>query len=334
VPTNQQRRDAAKRKLERQLQRREQQDRARRQRLVIIGVIAAVLVISGGIWLFVTRDSGSNTADSSTPAGTDATAPAEPTTPCSYPASGTAAKEVSAPTNLEPLNTGTVESTIVLNGQDVPVTLNREAAPCGVNAYLSLASQGFYDNTECHRLTVSEQLNILQCGDPSGQGNGGPGYSFATEVATDATYPVGTVALANAGPDTNGSQFFIVYGTTTISPDYTILGTVGGEGMRAVDEVAAQGVQNGAQEGPPNDTAVIAKVTVPDGALDGTGTYETATPSDVLPTDPLATDPLATDPAATDPLPTDPAATDPAVVDSGAATTAEQPAVTSSEGAG
>ena len=218
MPTNQQRRDAAKRKLERQLQRREQQDRARRQRLVIIGVVAAVLVISGGVWLFVTRDSGSNTAaDASTTAGTDATRAAEPTTPCSYPASGTAAKEVSAPTNLEPLNSGTVESTIVLNGQDVPVTLNRELAPCGVNSFLSLASQGFYDNTECHRLTVSEQLNILQCGDPTGQGNGGPGYSFATEVATDATYPVGTVALANAGPDTNGSQFFIVYGTTTIA---------------------------------------------------------------------------------------------------------------------
>ena len=87
----------------------------------------------------------------------------------------------------------------MLNGQDVPVSLNRAIAPCGVNSFLSLASQGFYDNTTCHRLTVSEQLNILQCGDPTGKGNGGPGYSFATEVATDATYPVGTVALANAG---------------------------------------------------------------------------------------------------------------------------------------
>ena len=106
----------------------------------------------------------------------------------------------------------------MLNGQDVPVSLNRAIAPCGVNSFLSLASQGFYDDTTCHRLTNSEQLNILQCGDPTGQGNGGPGYSFATEVAGDATYPVGTVALANAGPDTNGSQFFIVYGTTTARP--------------------------------------------------------------------------------------------------------------------
>ena len=292
MPTNQQRRDAAKRKLARQLQRREEQDRARRQRLVIIGVVAAVLVISGGVWLFATRDSSSNTASDAT-SSTDASASTEPTTPatpCSYPASGTAAKQVSPPTNLEPLNSGTVDSTIVLNGQDVPVSLNRAIAPCGVNSFLSLASQGFYDNTTCHRLTASEQLNILQCGDPTGKGNGGPGYSFATEVATDATYPVGTVALANAGADTNGSQFFIVYGATTLSPEYTILGTVTGDGMSVVNGIAAQGVQQNRQDGLPVTTATIGKVTVPDGALDGTGTYTTASsPAAEAPSDGLST---------------------------------------------
>ncbi len=278
MPTNQQRRDAAKRKLERQLARREEQERARRQRLVIIGVIAAVLVISGGIWLFVSR--GDNSTAASDASATDASESAAPTTPCSYPASGTAAKEVSAPTNLEPLNTGTVESTIVLNGQDVPVSLDRAGAPCGVNAFLSLASQGFYDNTSCHRLTVSDQLNILQCGDPTGQGNGGPGFSFATEPPASGDYAVGTVALANAGADTNGSQFFIVYGKTTLSPEYTILGKVTGEGMRVIDGIAAKGVQNGAQDGPPVETATIAKVTVPGNALEGTGTYASASASD------------------------------------------------------
>ena len=302
MPTNQQRREAAKRKLQRQLQRREEQDRARRQRLVIVGVVAAVLVIAGTVWFFVSGPTSSTASDSSSSTAADATgseAASEPTTPCSYPAAGTAAKDVTAPTNLEPLNSGTVDSTIVLNGQDVPVSLNRQIAPCGVNSFLSLASQGFYDNTSCHRLTVSEQLNILQCGDPSGKGNGGPGYSFAPEVATDATYPVGTVALANAGPDTNGSQFFIVYGNTTLSPEYTILGTVTGEGMKVVDEIAAQGVQNGAQDGPPVATTDIAKVTVPGDALEGTGTYETATPSDQA-TDGLSTDGLSVDPGAID----------------------------------
>lgn len=299
MPTNQQRRDAAKRKLERQLQRREEQDRARRQRLVIIGVIAAVLVISGGVWFFTTRDSSDTASDGTS--STDAAAstePAEPETPCSYPASGTAAKEVSPPTNLEPLNSGTVDATIVLNGEDVPVSLDRALAPCGVNSFLSLASQGFYDDGTCHRVTTSEQLNILQCGDPTGKGNGGPGYSFATEVATDATYPVGTVALANAGADTNGSQFFIVYGPTTLTAEYTILGTVTGEGMSAVNEVAAQGAQKGAQDGLPVTEAIIAKVSVPSDALEGTGTYETAAPSDEIPADGLSTDGL--DPGSVD----------------------------------
>ena len=322
MPTNQQRRDAAKRKLERQLQRREAQDRARRQRLVIIGVVAAVLVISGGVWLFVTRDSGSDTASDASSTDIASSEPAAPETPCSYPAYGTAAKEVSPPGNLEPLNTGTVDSTIVLNGQDVPVSLNRELAPCGVNSFLSLASQGFYDNTDCSRLTVSEQLNILQCGDPTGQGNGGPGYTFATEAATDATYPVGTVALANAGADTSGSQFFIVYGATTLPASYTILGTVTGEGMKIVDEIAAQGVQNGAQDGPPVAVTTIARVTVPEGALEGTGTYVTATPSDeLLPTDELSTDGI------------DPTAVDPTAVESPAVESpAVEPTVTVSSG--
>ena len=147
-----------------------------------------------------------------------------------------------------------------------------------MNSFLSLASQGFYDDTTCHRLTTSDQLNILQCGDPTGRATAVPGTASPPRSPRDATYPVGTVALANAGADTNGSQFFIVYGTTTLSPAYTILGTVTGDGMSVVNGIAAQGVQKGAQDGPPVAAATIAKVTVPDGALDGTGTYETASP--------------------------------------------------------
>lgn len=319
MPTNQQRRDAAKRKLERQLARRQELDRARRQRLVIVGVVAAVLVISGGIWLFVSRDNGSTAADPST----NTSESAAPTKPCAYPASGTAAKPVNAPANLEPRNSGTVESTIVLNGQDVPVSLDRATAPCGVNAFLSLASQAFYDNTQCHRLTVSDQLNILQCGDPTGQGNGGPGYSFATEPPANGQYPVGTVALANAGADTNGSQFFIVYGKTTLSPKYTILGKVTGQGMRVIDGIAAKGVQNGAQDGPPVETATIGKVTVPGDALEGTGTYVSASPSadsgvpggEVPPPAPAPSAPVPSAPA---PAPSAPAASAPAASSGGA----------------
>ena len=160
-----------------------------------------------------------------------------------------------------------------------------------MNSFLSLASQGFYNETTCHRLTVSPALNILQCGDPSGQGNGGPGYSFTTEVSDTATYPVGTVALANAA-GTNGSQFFIVYGETTLPPEYTIVGNVTGDGMAVIEQIAAGGIANGGQSGPPATTATIEQITVPADALDGTGTYETATetavPTDgVVPTDVL-----------------------------------------------
>jgi peptidyl-prolyl cis-trans isomerase B (cyclophilin B) len=282
VPTNQQRRDAAKRKLERQLARREAAERARRQRMVIIGVVAAVVIVAGGVWLFVSRDSASTAADESTTSAE--TSPTEPTTPCSYPESGSTAKEVSPPSNLSPLNSGTVDVTMVLNDQDVPMTLDRATAPCGVNAFLSLASQGFYNDTNCHRLTKSDQLNVLQCGDPTGQGNGGPGFTFASETTGTETYPVGTVALANAGPDTTGSQFFVVYGTTTIDPSYTILGQVTGDGMSVIQDIASQGVQQNAQDGAPVASATINSINVPDGSLEGTGTYETAPSSESVDT--------------------------------------------------
>lgn len=278
MPTNQQRRDAAKRKLERQLARREAAERARKQRMVIIGVVAAVVIVAGGVWLFVSRDSSSTASGASS--STTATSSTAPATPCTYTESGSAAKPVSAPSNLSPLNSGTVDVTMVLGGKDVPMTLNRATAPCGVNSFLSLAQQGFYNDTNCQRLTKSDQLNILQCGDPTGQGNGGPGYTFASETTGNETYPVGTVALANAGPSTTGSQFFVVYGNTTIDPSYTILGQVTGDGMSVIQDIAKQGVQNNRQDGAPVAAATINSMNVPDGSLEGTGTYETATPSE------------------------------------------------------
>lgn len=304
MPTNQQRRDAAKRKLERQLARREAAERARKQRLVIIGVVAAVVIVAGGVWLWTTRGSSSTASDAS--ASTAETSSTAPATPCTYTTAGSPAKDVSPPANTSPLNTGTVDVTVVLNGKDVPITLNRATAPCGVNAFLSLASQGFYNDTDCHRLTKSDQLNILQCGDPTGQGNGGPGYTFASETTGSEAYPVGTVALANAGPSTTGSQFFIVYGATTIDPAYTIIGTVTGDGMAVVQDIAAQGVQNNRQDGAPIGAAKITSVNVPDGSLDGTGTYQTATPSDGAGSvEPGSVEPGATDTAVPSEQPSD-----------------------------
>jgi peptidyl-prolyl cis-trans isomerase B (cyclophilin B) len=293
VPTNEQRREAAKRKLERQLVRREERERGRRQRLIIIGVVAAVLVIGGGIWIATTRGGGSSTASSGTGTETAASSSAAPKTPCSYTTVGKAAKKVNKPSNLSPLNTGTVAATITLNGQKVDATLDRAAAPCTVNSFLSLASQKFYDGSPCWRLTGNSALNILQCGDPTGVGNGGPGYTFADELSKTKTYPKGTLAMANSGADTNGSQFFIVYKDSTLPAAYTVFGKISDAGMSVIQDIAGKGIKNNSQDGPPVAKAVIDSVSVPSDALTGTGTYASASasaaPSNGAPSGPTGT---------------------------------------------
>lgn len=274
MPSNQQRREAAKRKLERQLVRRQERERGRRQRLIIVGVVATVLVIGGGIWYATSRGGNKSTTASDTTPTPTATA-AAPKTPCSYPKAGKAAKAVKVPTNLSPANTGTLAATITMNGQKVDVTLDRAAAPCTVNSFVSLAAQGFYNSSPCWRLTGNSALNILQCGDPTGVGNGGPGYTFADELTKTKTYPKGTIAMANSGPGTasNGSQFFIVYQDSTLSPDYTVFGKVSDTGMTVIQDIAAKGVKNNTQDGPPVVKTTIDSVTVPTDAVVATGSY-------------------------------------------------------------
>ena len=316
MPSNQQRREAAKRKLERQLVRRQEQAKARRQQLLVAGVVIAVLVI-GGVIAFVTLRKPSSTADSQNTSGAsgESSAPssAAPATPCSYPSADApkTVKPVSAPTNLSPANTGTVTSVLTLNGQPVTVTLDRKAAPCTVNSFLSLASQKFYDGTDCWRLTASDALNILQCGDPSGKGNGGPGYTVADENATETKFPAGTVAMANSGPGTSGSQFFVVYKDSVLAGGgYSVFGKLDAAGLKVVADIAAKGVAGGAQTGAPAQKATISAVTVPDGALAAAGTYPSSAPPSEppVPGDPGApggTEPPApqSDPSAPAPAP-------------------------------
>jgi peptidyl-prolyl cis-trans isomerase B (cyclophilin B) len=133
----------------------------------------------------------------------------------------------------------------------ITVKMLTSAAPCTTFSFRFLASQGYYNQTHCHRLTVQD-IYVLQCGDPTGTGSGGPGYAFNDENLTGATYPAGTVAMANAGPNTNGSQFFFVWKNTTLSPAYTPFGTVIG-GMNVLAKIAAAGddQQNGPGDGYP-----------------------------------------------------------------------------------
>ncbi len=136
---------------------------------------------------------------------------------------------------------------------DINVDLDAGATPCTVNSFLSLAEQGYFDGTDCHRLTT-QGIWVLQCGDPTGTGSGGPGYAFDDELTGAETYPAGTLAMANAGPGTNGSQFFLVYEDSLgLPPDYTVFGTISPEGLKVVQEIGAKGTADGAPDGAPKE---------------------------------------------------------------------------------
>jgi peptidyl-prolyl cis-trans isomerase B (cyclophilin B) len=144
----------------------------------------------------------------------------------------------------------------------IVIKLDPAKAPCTVNSFVYLAAQKYFDATPCHRLTTAG-IFVLQCGDPTGTGSGGPGYEFGDENLTGAMYPAGTVAMANAGPGTNGSQFFLVYKDTTLAPNYTPFGTITG-GLAVIQKVAAAGSDNsnGDGDGKPNLPVEITSVTV------------------------------------------------------------------------
>jgi peptidyl-prolyl cis-trans isomerase B (cyclophilin B) len=134
----------------------------------------------------------------------------------------------------------------------ITVRMLTDKAPCTTFSFRFLASRGYFNQTHCHRLTV-QRIFVLQCGDPTGTGSGAPGYSFNDENLAGATYPAGTVAMANAGPDTNGSQFFFTWKDTTLHPNYTPFGTVV-SGMDVLQRIAAAGddQQNNPGDGYPN----------------------------------------------------------------------------------
>jgi peptidyl-prolyl cis-trans isomerase B (cyclophilin B) len=159
--------------------------------------------------------------------------------------------------------TGRVPATITTNLGDVTLELDAAKAPCTVHSFAHLAEHEFYDGTDCHRLTTAG-IWVLQCGDPSGTGTGSPGYALDDEnlpASAMPPYPRGTLAMANAGPGTGGSQFFLVYRDSDIPPNYTVFGTVTG-GLELLDRVAAAGTDNGGTDGRPMLEVQIEEVTI------------------------------------------------------------------------
>lgn len=192
------------------------------------------------------------------PSGTKDAVPSGATTSCQYNSSGHPAKAVDPPEGRSVATTGTVVLTLSMPLGPVVMTLNRADAPCAVHSLESLAGQGFFTGTSCHRLTT-EGIFVLQCGDPSGTGKGGPGYTFSSELGAatalctgsdkqSCVYPHATIAMA--APETTGSQFFIVYQDSKMAPKYPVVGTIDTKGLSVVRGIAARGVSPSSSPSP------------------------------------------------------------------------------------
>ncbi len=148
------------------------------------------------------------------------------------------------------------------NRGTIAIALLNNKATCTVNSFVYLTGKKYFNDTPCHRLTTSG-IFVLQCGDPTGTGRGGPGYKFADENLAGAKYPAGTVGMANSGPGTNGSQFFLVYKYSPLPPDYTLFGTIV-TGLGVIRDIAKAGSDNsnGKGDGHPKEKVTINSVTI------------------------------------------------------------------------
>ena len=168
---------------------------------------------------------------------------------------------VAAPSGV--LNEKITSFTLVTNCGDIEIAVDQAEAPMTITRLTTLARAGYFDASLCHRLTT-QGLYVLQCGDPTATGSGGPAFTFPDEnlpAGVENNYPAGTVAMANSGANTNGSQFFLVFADTTLGPNYTIWGKIT-SGLDIVQSIADAGVQGGGADGTPVKTIAIEKVIV------------------------------------------------------------------------
>lgn len=258
VSSDQRRRQLAREKFERQQQRREEARRRTRRLTVIIASSLAVVTIIG-TGAFFAMDTGSGDKGKDTAAGA---------TPSATPS----ASESAAPEPAMTIDKSAKYSMALKTNQgDIAIAMDAAKTPHTTNSFKSLADKGFFDGTTCHRLTT-QNIFVLQCGDPKGDGTGGPGYTIPDENLTalgkpgadgTVTFPAGTVAMANTGqPGSGGSQFFLVYKDTHLPPSYTPFGTMDAEGLKAVKKIAAAGAEGGAPDGAPKKPVKVEKVTV------------------------------------------------------------------------
>ncbi len=195
-----------------------------------------------------TGDSTTPSADTTT-AGSDG-APAAGGQ-CDWQEDGEPAREVELP-DASAQFSGDVPAVLKTSIGDLAVTLDAAKAPCTVTSFASLAEQGYYDDTSCHRQGNDPGFEFLQCGDPyfdpkatdadPKTGTSGPGYTIPDEVDGTETYPAGTLAMANTGqPHSGGGQFFIVFGDSQFPPDYTVWGHLDEASVKTLKEATASG---------------------------------------------------------------------------------------------
>ncbi|MFJ2059740.1 peptidylprolyl isomerase [Streptomyces sp. NPDC087908] len=263
VTSDQRRRQLAREKYARQQQRREEtRRRAKRRNTVVAASLAVVLAAGGAVYASV-KLTGDDTQGNAGPENPASSSSGSPTPSASESASTEPRMSVDAKASY----------TMALKTSEGDVTITMDAAktPRTVNSFSHLAAKKYFDGTKCHRLTTSG-IFVLQCGDPKGDGTGGPGYTIPDEnldalgkAGADGTvtYPAGTVAMANTGqPGSGGSQFFLVYKDTKLAPGYTPFGKIDAAGLQVVEDVAAAGVEGGAADGAPKKAVTIEKATV------------------------------------------------------------------------
>ncbi|MDX6215460.1 MAG: peptidyl-prolyl cis-trans isomerase [Frankiales bacterium] len=269
MASNKRERELARMRAERQAARRAASEARRRQRrnailvatsvAAVVAVVVAVALVAGLGSSPKKKTPPVTTLSSSTKYGNTGGSAT-----CSYTKNGTAARTLDGIPPVKGVrNTGTQKATFVTTRGTITATLLTSKAPCTVNSFVFLSQQAFYDQTPCPRV-VSSGIFVLQCGDPTGTTSGGPGYAFADENLTGATYPAGTLAMANsATPASNGSQFFMVYKASQLPPSYTPFGTITG-GLSVIEKVAAGGDDgsNSAGGGKPKLAISLTKVTV------------------------------------------------------------------------
>jgi peptidyl-prolyl cis-trans isomerase B (cyclophilin B) len=255
-------RAAARARLEREMAERAKTAHKRRQLGAVIGAVVAVVVVIGIVVWIVAANSGKKpaptAAGSSTPAASAAPVscqwvPNPDPSASPAPAANPNLKNVGTPPTTGIATSGTQDLIVKTNLGQITIRMDLAKAPCTSASFAYLAGKKFFDGTSCHRLLNTGDSHVLQCGDPSGTGQGGPSYNFADEnLPTDQrpTYVAGQVAMANTGtPGSNGSQFFIVFDDTDLPAQYTVFGKVT-EGLDIAKQVAKAGDDNAFAKNP------------------------------------------------------------------------------------